>query len=304
MVCKTKDGIEVHEIDGVSHSHRTDLNEEALGMIEIGDRGFVRDVISFDRIIGRDHLVETKNEDEIVRMSRNGNEYETRFVMNKEAEPTDKATVIIAKGGPEDGDLEGKYILVTLFEGDPGMPEPYGRNEGDPACISFWETHALVPTPEQRAMIEEMEQQLAYETQNTRVFISPKDGPTSFYSPAQEQSVKAVVGFNQESGRITIKFGKDAALDKGVEEIAKNLWGEGAEVSEKTIISPSGASLSDLVSAVMQVEESVMPPRDISRVQDLKEIRKELPGAIKEKAQELSIPLDLPADGPGGGHDR
>ena len=304
MVCKTKDGIEVHEIDGVSHSHRADLNEEALGMIKIGDRGFVRDVISFGRTIGCDHLVETKDEDEIVRMSRNGNEYETRFVMNKEAEPTDKATVIIAKGGPEDGDLEGKYILVTLFEGDPGMPEPYGRNEGDPACISFWETHALVPTPEQRAMIEEMEQQLAYETQNTRVFISPKDGPTSFYSPAQEQSVKAVVGFSQESGRITIKFGKDAALDKGVEEIAANLWGEGAEVSERMIVSPSGADLSGLVSAVMQVEESVMPPRDISRVQDLKEIRKELPEAIKEKAQELNIPLDLPADGPGGGHDR
>lgn len=70
------------------------------------------------------------------------------------------------------------------------------------------------------------------------------------------------------------------------------------------IVSPSGANLSDLVSAVMQVEESVMPPRDISRVQDLKEIRKELPVAIKEKAQELSIPLDLPDDGPGGGHNR
>lgn len=304
MVYKTKDGIEVHEIRGVSHSHRTDLNEEALGMIEIGDRGFVRDVVSFDRIIGRDHLVETKDEDEIIRMSRNGNEYETKFAMNRETEPTDKATVIIAKGGPEDGDLEGKYILVTLFEGDPGMPEPYGRNENSPECISFWENHALVPTPVQRAMIEGMEQQLAYETQNTRVFISPKDGPTSFYSPAQGQSVKAVIGFNQESGRITIKFSKDAALNKEIEEIAKNLWGEGAEVSERMIVSPSGANLSDLVSAVMQVEESVMPPRDISRVQDLKEIRKELPGAIKEKAQELSIPLDLPADRPGGGHDR
>lgn len=116
MVYKTKDSIEVYVIDGVSHSHRDDLNEETLKMVEIGDRGFVRDVISLGRTIGFDHLVETKDGDEIARMSKNGNEYETRFVMNKEAEPTDKATVIIAKGGPEDGDLEGKYILVTLFE--------------------------------------------------------------------------------------------------------------------------------------------------------------------------------------------
>ena len=304
MVYKTKDGIEVYEVDGVSHSHRTDLNEEALGMIEIGDRGLVRDVISFGRTIGYDHLVETKDGDEIVRMSRNGNEYETKFAMNREANPTDKAFVVIAKGDHTDGDLEGKYILVTLFEGDPGMSEPYGRNENDPECISFWENHALVPTPEQRAMIEEMEQQLAYETQDTRVFISPKDGPTSFYSPSQEQSVKAVVGFNQESGKITIKFSRDAALDKGVEETAKNLWGKAAKVSERMIVSPGGATLSDLVSAVMQVEESVAPPRDISRVQDLKEIREELPEAIKEKAQELNIPLDLPTDAPGSGHNR
>lgn len=52
-------------------------------MIKIGDRGFVRDVISFGRTIGCDHLVE----------------------------PTDKVTAIIAKGGPEDGNFEGKYNL-------------------------------------------------------------------------------------------------------------------------------------------------------------------------------------------------
>lgn len=303
MVYKTKDGIEVHEIRGVSHSHRTDLNEEALGMIEIGDRGFVRDVISFDRTIGVDHLVETKDGDEIARMSRNGNEYETRFVMNKEAEPTDKATVIIAKGGPEDGDLEGKYILVTLFEGDPGMPEPYGRNEGNPDCISFWENHALVPTPEQRAMIK-AEQQLVLETENTRTFIAAKDVPMSVYSPSQNRNVQAIVVFDPRSSRIIIDFGKDASPYKNADEIAKSLWGPNAGGTEKTTLSPDGTRLSDLVPVVMKVEESIAPPHDLSRIQELEEIRKELSEAVKERAQELNIPLDLPTDAPGGGHDR
>lgn len=303
MVYKTKDGIEVYEIDGVSHSHRGDLNKEALEMVEIGGRGFVRDVVPFGRTIGVDHLVETKDGDEIATMSRNGNEYETRFVMNKEAEPTDKATVIIAKGGPEDGDLEGKYILITLFEGDPGMPEPYGRNEGNPECISFWENHALVPTPEQREMIE-IEQRLAYETRNTRAFITPDGEPTSFYSPSQNRDVKAVVELNRDSGRITIEFGRDAASDKQIGEIAESLWGKDAHVEGRTITSPEGADLSDLVSAVMKVEESIEPPHDLARMQELGEIREELPEAVKERAQELDIPLDSPADAPGGGHDR
>lgn len=303
MVYKTKDGIEVYVVDGVSHSHRDDLNEEALGMIEIGDRGFVRDVIPFGRTIGVDHLVETKDGDEIARMSRNGNEYETRFVMNKEAEPTDKATVIIAKGGPEDGDLEGKYILVTLFEGDPGMPEPYGRNEGNPDCISFWENHALVPTPEQRVMIK-AEQQLVLETENTRTFIAAKDVPMSVYSPSQNRNVQAVVAFDPGSSRIIIDFGKDASPYKNADEIAKSLWGPNASGTEKTTLSPDGTRLSDLVPVVMKVEESIAPPHDLSRIQELEEIRKELSEAVKERAQELNIPLDLPTDAPGGGHDR
>ena len=75
-------------------------------------------------------------------------------VMNREPDETSIVSVVIAKGGPEDGVYEGKMILVTLFEGSLGMPEPYGRNAGDEACIAFWQTHALVPTDEERRKIE------------------------------------------------------------------------------------------------------------------------------------------------------
>ena len=54
----------------------------------------------------------------------------------------------------------------------------------------------------------------------------------------------------------------------------------------------------------MKVEESIEPPHEIARVQELMEIRKDLPEAVKERAQELDIPLDQPADAPGSGHER
>ena len=145
----TKDGVEVIVADGVSHSHREDLNEEVISKIVVGDQPFVRETISLGRTIGKNHLVERKPGDELYRYARNGRSHGSVFALNREGEDTDKATVVIAKGGPEDGELDGKLVLVTLYEGDPGMPEPYGRNDNE-ECRKFWDTHALVPTARER----------------------------------------------------------------------------------------------------------------------------------------------------------
>lgn len=76
--------------------------------------------------------------------------FKSRMVKNREAEPTSLASVIVAKCDDNDGpEWAGKYVIITLFEGDPGMAEPYGRYENDEACINFWKTHALVPEEEQ-----------------------------------------------------------------------------------------------------------------------------------------------------------
>jgi len=152
----SNDNIKIYNINGVSHSHRMDLNEEVISNINIGNRSFIRETISLEREIGFDHLVETTEEDEIVLLDR-GRGYPSRMVPGRKAEPTQKVFIVIAKGGPEDGEYNGEYILVTLFEGDPGMPEPYGRYEGNQDCINFWANHALVPTKDEMAMIKKGE---------------------------------------------------------------------------------------------------------------------------------------------------
>lgn len=79
------------------------------------------------------------------------------MVLDKAPEPTKKVTLVVAKCDKEDGpEWEGKYVLITMFAGDPGKLEPFGRNLGDQECIKFWETHALVPTKEELAAMREV----------------------------------------------------------------------------------------------------------------------------------------------------
>lgn len=175
----TKDGVEVIVADGVSHSHREDLNEEVISKLVVGDQSFVRETISLGRTIGKNHLVERKPGDELYRYARNGRGHGSVFALNREGEDTDKATVVIAKGGPEDGELDGKLVLVTLYEGDPGMPEPYGRNDNE-ECRKFWDTHALVPTARERLeMLRELKRDDIAHMEYSRFFLKQLSRPTS-----------------------------------------------------------------------------------------------------------------------------
>lgn len=149
----SKNNVSIYLHPEASHCHRNDLIEEVLNQIVV-DGSFIRKTINLGRIIGKDHLVETRPDDEIVFFDR-GRGYASRFTLSQEAKDTSLATVIIAQCDASDGpEWNGKHVLITLFEGDPGMPEPYGRNEGNHECIAFWETHALVPTAEERRKME------------------------------------------------------------------------------------------------------------------------------------------------------
>ena len=140
----SEDGIRVY-YHPEGHSHRADLNKEVISKITIADRPFVRETVSLGRTIGVDHLVSTTEDDKVVLWTRPGRKSPSRMVLNRQAADTDRVTVIIAKCGEEDGDLSGKYALVTLFEGEPGMPE----RDDDPECREFWTKYALVPTDEE-----------------------------------------------------------------------------------------------------------------------------------------------------------
>ena len=48
------------------HSHRPDLDAEVISKIKIGNRPFVVETVTLDRVIGVDHLVETTDDDYII----------------------------------------------------------------------------------------------------------------------------------------------------------------------------------------------------------------------------------------------
>lgn len=146
-----------------SHSHRPELDTEVISKITLPeDNTFFRGTVDLGRVIGKDHLVETNNEDTIVYLQRGNRPGKSRMVL-KEADNTSFVTIIACVAKEEEGtpaELVGKWILVTLFEGKPGEREPFDRAfennpEGKVVAEAFWATHALVPTEEEKIKILE-----------------------------------------------------------------------------------------------------------------------------------------------------
>ena len=137
------------------HSHRPDLDAEAIASIVIPEgTTFHRQSVDMGRIIGVDHLVETTEEDEIVFLKRGNRSGESRMVLNRKPKETSKVFVVLCKNNDEADSLFGNWCLVTLFEGEPGLPEPWSRGGNTEEAKAFWETHALVPTDEEWAAIK------------------------------------------------------------------------------------------------------------------------------------------------------
>ena len=166
----SKNGFEVFE-HPESHSHKPDLNAEVISKIILPEgETFYRNTIDMGKVIGKDHLVETKKNDVIVHLRRGNRPGRSRMVL-KPADNTSKVTVILCVcNEPEDNPasaLNGKWVLVTLFEGKQGEREPFdrafadGKNpEGLKKAEEFWATHALVPTEEE--LREIIENEFAY----------------------------------------------------------------------------------------------------------------------------------------------
>lgn len=164
-------GVEIYaRADGDKHYHRPELHVEALKKIELpADGEFVKAIIDMKKVIGVDHLVKTTPEDEIIYLKRDNRPGFSRMVLNRKADETQFVTAILCiNNDPTDHDFlpgtEGKWVLVTLFEGDPGEKEPWDRafakSDENPEVAkalakawAFWATHALIPTPKELAEI-------------------------------------------------------------------------------------------------------------------------------------------------------
>lgn len=157
----SKNGVQVM-IHPDSHPHRMDLVEEVVSLMTVPTDGstIYRETVDLGRVIGVDHLVELKdgckvyetrrpifNGDGTIRKYRDG---VTPMVLNQEPADTTQMTIVICVAR-EPEEFVGKWVVVTMFEGAQGMPEPWdAKCKDDPelkaASRKFWATHALVPT--------------------------------------------------------------------------------------------------------------------------------------------------------------
>ena len=183
-------GIEVFS-HPAGHPHRSDLLAETISKITLKEgETFHRETINLGRVIGKDHLVETCNEDYIVYLRRGNRPGETRMVL-KEAADTSYVTIIlcVARKDEETPDeLVGKWVVVTLFEGQPGEREPWDNSFIDKdinnnimnaylKAEAFWATHALVPTEEEMKQIRKVE---------NAIFVIPADAKYGVWRAQKE----------------------------------------------------------------------------------------------------------------------
>ena len=122
-----------------SHAHKIsqELLAEALAKIIANGEEFLACEVDFGRTVGESVCVATKLDDEIVYAQRIRRCGLTRFVKNRQAEPTKHAVIILKKRN------EGGYLLITAFVGRKSEHEPWDKNAGEKS-LEFWKHNALI----------------------------------------------------------------------------------------------------------------------------------------------------------------
>jgi hypothetical protein len=124
-----------------SHIHRTEALEQnlpaALSKIVTNNQMMVAESVEFDIVIGTTGCVVTNEDDDIIfaqRVGRKGGY--TRFVKNRNPEPTSSITVVLKK-------INEGYLLLTAYIGEKAEPEPWDYH-ADEKSLPYWKTHALI----------------------------------------------------------------------------------------------------------------------------------------------------------------
>lgn len=117
------------------HPGVKELLPEVLGLIDSDGVDFVA-TVNLERVVGLSHCVETQPGDCVVYRVRGEREWATRFVLDREPEPTSLVTVVLVEGA-----WTG-YVLVSAWFGPVVPPEPEDPR-ATPESESFWASHAL-----------------------------------------------------------------------------------------------------------------------------------------------------------------
>jgi hypothetical protein len=111
------------------------LVAEALGRV-VGGEGFIALHVDLGREVGLTACVLADDSDAVVYAQRPNRFDLTRFVRNRQAEPTRFISVVLKQ-------TRAGYELVTAWVGELAPPEPWDRNS-KPESLGFWSSHALV----------------------------------------------------------------------------------------------------------------------------------------------------------------
>lgn len=114
------------------------LLEKALSYINGRGRNFIEDEVYMGEHIGFSACVETNDEDEIIYAYRPDKPGPTRFVMNREAVPTENVTIILKYL-----ERERTMMLMAAYAGDKAEPEIWDKHASENSQ-DFWGSHALI----------------------------------------------------------------------------------------------------------------------------------------------------------------
>lgn len=127
------------------------LVPKALRSISSNNDKRINEAVEFPFQVGLSHCVDTSNSppEDIFYAKMDGRNGYSRFVKNREAEPTNHLCFILVKCHNNDG-----YVLLALHPGRCSQPEPWQiesivkNQETDPLAAmrawKFWHSHAFV----------------------------------------------------------------------------------------------------------------------------------------------------------------
>ena len=121
----------------LSHVHG-DLKKRLqtiIGRIRCGHRNYFYETVIFKDIIGKSNCVTVSWEDEIVYAKREGRNKYSKFVKNRDGEPTNSVSIFLMR-------KQEFYIIKSCYYGNLKESDP--SNEGIEGYETFWLNHALV----------------------------------------------------------------------------------------------------------------------------------------------------------------
>jgi hypothetical protein len=135
-----------HLLDILPADQAAYLLEFALSQVDSNGKDFIVEDVDCNElnIALQTDCVATTPEDEIVFAYRGDRPYATRFVLNRDPEPTEYITTILKRRPLQPGIM----VLISAHPGRKGASEPWNARPGEmSASLAFWRSHALVWDP-------------------------------------------------------------------------------------------------------------------------------------------------------------